>query len=84
MSFGASSVKRVAAYLTLSLALVAAITFVAALWVHNNHTRDVEGPVLAVLWGTHGIHEIDLIALAIEAALVLTLTVILILGFRRR
>lgn len=53
-------------------------------WVRNSHTRKVyEGRVWLELWGTHGIHSLDLIVLVVEAVLVGLLTIVLLAGFRR-
>jgi hypothetical protein len=74
---------RTALYYTASMILVAAITSVAALWVHFSHIRFHQGRLITVLWGTHGVHTIDLVALGIELALVTTLSITLLAGFSR-
>lgn len=76
---------RVAAYLTVSMLLVTAITGVGMLWVHLSHLRvDRDNRVLLKLWGTHGVHPFDLAVLAIELVLVLMLLATLVAGFSRR
>jgi hypothetical protein len=74
---------RTALFYTASMVLVAAITLVAALWVHFSHIRFHQGRLITVLWGTHGVHTIDLIALGIELALVTILSITLLAGFSR-
>jgi hypothetical protein len=75
---------RTALYLIASMVLVVAITFVAGLWVHISHTRIVEGELLTVLWGSHGIHTVDLLVLGVELGLVTILSITLFIGFTRR
>jgi hypothetical protein len=71
-------------YLVASLVIVAAIAGVAALWVHLSHTRVVEGRMWLHLWGTHGLHTVDLIILGFELFLITMLVTLLLAGFSRR
>ena len=71
-------------YLVASLALVAAIAGLAALWVHISHTRVIQGAYLVHLWSTHGLHTVDLIILGLELVLFGLLVTVLLAGFSRR
>ena len=74
---------RTLLYTAVSLLLVAAITGLAMLWVHLSHRRVLDGPLVARLWGTHGVHVTDLAVLAVELTLVALLTIVMVAGFRR-
>ena len=67
-----------------SMMLVTAIVAVAVLWTHLRHRKVFEGPQLASLWSTHGLHAFDLVVLAVELVLVSLLSVVLLAGFSRR
>lgn len=67
-----------------SMMLVTAIVAVAVLWTHLSHRKVFEGPQLASLWSTHGLHAFDIVVLAVELVLVALLSVVLLAGFSRR
>lgn len=71
-------------YYTASMLLVSAIVAVAVLWTHISHRKIFEGPQIASLWSTHGLHAFDLVVLAIELLLLALLSVVLLAGFSRR
>ncbi len=75
---------RVFFYVTASMLLVTAIVAIAMLWVHLSHLKRFDGPLLFELWSSHGVHIGDIAVLAVELALVMLLTGILIAGFSRR
>jgi len=70
-------------YYAASMLLISAIVAVAVLWTHLSHRKVFEGPQLASLWSTHGIHAFDLIVLAVELVLVALLSIVLLSGFSR-
>ena len=80
---GSVVVVRVVALLASSLMLVVAIAFVAALWAHINHTRTFEGRLWFAIWGSHGVHTFDLLALGTELTLFAVRAVTLFAGFSR-
>ena len=71
-------------FYTASMLLVSAIVAVAVLWTHLSHRKIFEGPRLASLWSTHGLHTFDLVVLAVELLLVTLLSIVLLAGFSRR
>ncbi|HYH10872.1 MAG TPA: hypothetical protein VD789_00860 [Thermomicrobiales bacterium] len=71
-------------FYTASMLLVSAIVAVAVLWTHLSHRKIFEGPRLASLWSTHGLHAFDLVVLAVELLLVALLSIVLLAGFSRR
>lgn len=80
---GDSDLKRTV-FLISTLTLVALMMAVSMAWVRNSQTRTIhEGAVLLSLWGTHGVHELDVIVLGIEMILGTMLVLVLIAGFRR-
>ncbi len=54
---------------SVNVLLVGAIVFVALLWCRLSMLRLFQGSMLFSLWGTHGVHTMDVIALGIELAL---------------
>ncbi len=54
---------------SVNVLLVGAIVFVALLWCRLSMLRLFQGPMLFSLWGTHGVHAMDVAALGIELAL---------------
>lgn len=66
-----------------TMMLVATISGVAMLWTHLSHERRGQGPLLAHLWSTHGLHLLDVGALALEVILLLALSIVLLEGLTR-
>ncbi len=56
-------------YYVTTMLLVTGIVTVAVLWCHLSHIRLFQGSMLFSLWGTHGVHAMDVAALGIELAL---------------
>lgn len=57
--------SRQVRWLVTAWLLILAMIVIAMWWVHNSHTRDCpDGPVLMHLWGSHGLHVLDMVILA--------------------
>jgi hypothetical protein len=75
--------RSIVLWYSLTMLLVGAIAAVAVLWCHLNHVHRYQGAVLVSLTDRHGVHVFDIVVLAVELALLLILSAILVAGFHR-